>query len=127
MIEKIQTEVVLDFNIAKEEDLKNTIDEIKAYTKEYENDKVTLISLEEISTGISDKKKFKIILETKRDSENRGRLYESEEEKLFEFYDEDNEWLNFKNGIELLLFLRLKLILTKLHNFFMIYFTFLNL
>ncbi|WP_146552666.1 hypothetical protein [Rummeliibacillus sp. SL167] len=91
MIEKIQTEVVLDFNIAKEEDLKNTIDEIKAYTKEYENDKVTLISLEEISTGINGKKQFKIILETERDSENRGRLYESEEEKLFGFYDEDNE------------------------------------
>lgn len=64
---------------------------MKTYTKEYENDKVTLISYEEISTGISDEKRFKIILETERDSENRGRLYESEEEKLFGFHDAGNE------------------------------------
>lgn len=89
MIEKIKTEVVLDFNLGNEEDLKDMIEEMKAYTKEYENDKVSLLSLKEISNDLSDKKRYEIILEIERDTENLGRFYESEEEKLFGFYEDD--------------------------------------
>ncbi len=89
MIKKIKTEVVLDFNSGDEEDLKDTIEEIKAYTKEYENDQVSLLSLKEMSNDLSDKKRYEIILEVERDTENLGRFYESEEEKLFGFYEDD--------------------------------------
>ncbi|MGK4152673.1 hypothetical protein AB0X74_08420 [Kurthia gibsonii] len=89
MIEKIKTEVVLDFNLGNEEDLKDTIDEMRAYTKEYENDKVSLLSLKEICHDLSNKKRYEIILEIERDAENLGRIYESEEEKLFGFYEDD--------------------------------------
>ncbi|MEB7771340.1 hypothetical protein [Kurthia gibsonii] len=89
MIEKIKTEVVLDFNLGNEEDLKDTIDEMRAYTKEYENDKVSLLSLKEISHDLSSEKRYEIILEIERDTENLGRIYESEEEKLFGFYEDD--------------------------------------
>lgn len=89
MIEKIKTEVVLDFNLGNEEDLKDTIDEMRAYTKEYENDKVSLLSLKEIGHDLSSKKRYEIILEIERDTENLGRIYESEEEKLFGFYEDD--------------------------------------
>lgn len=89
MIEKIKTEVVLDFNLGNQEDLKDTIDEMRAYTKEYENDKVSLLSLKEICHDLSNKKRYEIILEIERDTENLGRIYESEEEKLFGFYEDD--------------------------------------
>lgn len=89
MIEKIKTEIFLDFNLGNEEDFKNTIEEMKAYTKEYENDKVSLLSLKEISNNLSNKKQYKIILEVERDTKNLGRFYESEEEKLFGFYEDD--------------------------------------
>ena len=91
MIEKIKTEVGLDFNSGDEEDLKDTIEEIKAYTKEYENDQVSLLSLKEMSNDLSDKKRYEIILEVERDTENLGRFYESEEEKLFGFYEDDEQ------------------------------------
>ncbi|VEI05603.1 hypothetical protein [Kurthia zopfii] len=89
MIKIIKTEVVLDFNSGDEEDLKDTIEEIKAYTKEYETDQVSLLSLKEMSNDLSDKKRYEIILEVERDTENLGRFYESEEEKLFGFYEDD--------------------------------------
>lgn len=89
MIEKIKTEVILDFNLGDEEDLKDTIDEMKAYTKEYENDKVSLLLLKEIAHDLSSNKRYEIILEIERDTENLGRIYESEEEKLFGFYEDD--------------------------------------
>ena len=89
MIEKIKTEVGLDFNSGDDEDLKDTIEEMKAYTKEYENDQVSLLSLKEISNNLSTKKRYEIILEIERDTENLGRFYESEEEKLFGFYEDD--------------------------------------
>jgi len=89
MIEKIKTEVGLDFNSGNEEDLKDTIEEMKAYTKEYENDQVSLLSLKEMSNNLSTKTRYEIILEIERDTENLGRFYESEEEKLFGFYEDD--------------------------------------
>lgn len=89
MIEKIKTEVILDFNLGDEEDLKDTIDEMKAYTKEYENDKVSLLLLKEIAHDLSSNKRYEIILEIERDTEDLGRIYESEEEKLFGFYEDD--------------------------------------
>jgi len=89
MIKNIKTEVIVDLNKGDENDLEDLIEEIKAYTKEYEHDEVRLLSLKEITNDLNDKK-YEIILETKRDTENLGRLYESEEEKLFGFY-EDND------------------------------------
>lgn len=89
MIEKIKTEVGLDFNSGDEEDLKDTIEEMKAYTKEYENDQVSLLSLKEMSNNLSTKTRYEIILEIERNTENLGRFYESEEEKLFGFYEDD--------------------------------------
>ena len=89
MIKNIKTEVIVDLNKGDENDLENLIEEIKAYTKEYEHDEVRLLSLKELNNNLNDKK-YEIILETKRDTENLGRLYESEEEKLFGFY-EDND------------------------------------
>lgn len=48
MMEKYINEVILDVRRGNEEDLKNTIEEIKAYAKTYENDKVTLIDLKNL-------------------------------------------------------------------------------
>ena len=42
-----------------------------------------------MSNDLSDKKRYEIILEVERDTENLGRFYESEEEKLFGFYEDD--------------------------------------
>lgn len=89
MIENIKTEVIVDLNKGDENDLEDLIEEIKAYTKEYEHDEVRLLSLKEITNDLNHKK-YEIILETKRDTDNLGRLYESEEEKLFGFYEDDD-------------------------------------
>lgn len=45
MIEKYTTEVSLDFFNGDETDLKDTIEEIRLFTKTYENDKVTVLSV----------------------------------------------------------------------------------
>lgn len=52
MIEKYTSEVILDVRIGNEEDLKHTIEEIKAYAKTYEHDKVTLIDLKKSHSNI---------------------------------------------------------------------------
>lgn len=38
MIEKVKTEIILDVNEGTVEDLNDLMEEIKAYTKEYEHD-----------------------------------------------------------------------------------------
>ena len=88
MIEKYEVEVILDVYRGVKEDLENTIEEMKAYQKEYENDLVTVLEIKELPIIQTDKRQYIIILQVERDTNNLGRIYESEEEKLFGF-DED--------------------------------------
>ncbi|MFG3614284.1 MULTISPECIES: hypothetical protein [Rummeliibacillus] len=88
MIEKYEVEVILDVYRGVKEDLENTIEEMKAYQKEYENDLVTVLEIKELPIIQTDKRQYIIILLVERDTNNLGRIYESEEEKLFGF-DED--------------------------------------
>ncbi|MFN2747917.1 MULTISPECIES: hypothetical protein [Bacillus] len=88
MIEKYTTEVNLDSFNGDDTELKETIEEIRAYAKTYENDKVTVLNVTE-SVSSSGKKHYKILLQHERDTNNLGRKYEYEEEKLFGFYEDE--------------------------------------
>lgn len=88
MIEKVKTEIILDVNEGTVGDLNDLMEEIKAYTKEYEHDQVTVVTFTETINTMNERK-YEIVLEIKRDTENLGRFYESEEEKLFGFYEDD--------------------------------------
>lgn len=88
MIEKYEVEVILDVYRGDQEDLENTVEEMKAYQKKYENDLVTVLEIKELPIIQTDKRQYIIILQVERDTNNLGRIYESEEEKLFGF-DED--------------------------------------
>ncbi|MGR6899617.1 hypothetical protein [Rummeliibacillus sp. BSL5] len=89
MIEKYEVEVILDVYRGVKEDLENTIEEMKAYQKEYENDLVTVLEIKELPVIQTDKRQYIIILQVERDTNNLGRIYESEEEKLFGFDEDD--------------------------------------
>ena len=88
MIEKYEVEVVLDV-YDENEDLEDTLEEMKAYQKTYEHDSVSVLEIKE-SNVLSNRKQYQITLQIKRDISNLGRIYESEEEKLFGF-DEDQD------------------------------------
>ncbi|PEL85034.1 hypothetical protein [Bacillus wiedmannii] len=91
MIEKYTTEIVIDVYRKSESDLESMVDEIKAYTKTYEHDKVTVVGLKKEDTYFTDKEQYVLTLQVERDTLNLGRKYEYEEEKLFGFYeDEEN-------------------------------------
>lgn len=53
MIEKYTSEVILDVRRGNEEDLKHTIEEIKAYAKTCEHDKVPVIDLKKSHSHIT--------------------------------------------------------------------------
>ncbi|MCM3318168.1 hypothetical protein M3603_16260 [Rummeliibacillus stabekisii] len=89
MIEKYEVEVILDVYRGDQEDLENTVEEMKAYQKEYENDLVTVLEIKELPIIQTDKRQYIIILQVERDTNNLGRIYESEEEKLFGFDEEE--------------------------------------
>ena len=89
MIEKYEVEVILDVYRGDQEDLENTVEEMKAYQKEYENDLVTVLEIKELPIIQTDKRQYIIILLVERDTNNLGRIYESEEEKLFGFDEEE--------------------------------------
>ncbi|UNP77368.1 hypothetical protein MN033_04010 [Bacillus nitratireducens] len=91
MMEKYINEVILDVRRGNEEDLKNTIEEIKAYAKTYENDKVTLIDLKISHSHVLDEERYIITLQIERDTENLGRKYEYEEEKIVGFFEDEEE------------------------------------
>ncbi|MED0990784.1 hypothetical protein [Bacillus nitratireducens] len=91
MMEKYINEVILDVRRDNEEDLKNTIEEIKAYAKTYENDKVTLIDLKKSHSHVLDEERYIITLQIERDTENFGRKYEYEEEKIVGFFEDEEE------------------------------------
>jgi len=88
MIEKYEIEVVLDVYDGNE-DLEDTLDEMKAYQKTYEHDSVSVLEIKG-SNVFSNKKQYQITLQVERDLSNLGRIYKSEEEKLFGF-DEDQD------------------------------------
>lgn len=85
MIEKYTNEVILDVRRGDKEDLHNTIEEIKAYAKMYEHDKVTLINLKKSHSSVLDEERYIVLLQIERDKENLGRKYEYEEEKIVGF------------------------------------------
>lgn len=89
MIEKYEVEVILDVYRGDQEDLENIVVEMKAYQKEYENDLVTVLETKELPIIQTDKRQCIIILQVERDTNNLGRIYESEEEKLFGFDEEE--------------------------------------
>lgn len=91
MIEKYTSEVILDVRIGNEEDLKHTIEEIKAYAKTYEHDKVTLIDLKKSHSHISSENRYIILLQIERNTENLGRKYKYEEEKIVGFFEDEEE------------------------------------
>ncbi|HFJ9371619.1 hypothetical protein CN445_09695 [Bacillus cereus] len=91
MIEKHKNKVVLDIYRGNEEDLKSTIEEIKAYSKTYEHDKIKVIELKKSGSSFMDKEQYIVMLEIERDTNNLGRKYEYEEEKLFGFYEDEEE------------------------------------
>ncbi|KAA0765578.1 hypothetical protein [Bacillus sp. SH5-2] len=91
MIEKYTSEVILDVRRGNEEDLKHTIEEIKAYAKTYERDKVTLIDLKKSHSHIKSEYLYIMLLKTKRNTEHLGRKYEYEEEKIAGFFKDEEE------------------------------------
>ncbi|EJR56942.1 hypothetical protein IIM_00350 [Bacillus cereus VD107] len=91
MIEKYKNEVILDVYRGNEESLQSTIEEIKAYAKTYENDKVTVIDLKKPHSNFLDEEQYIIILQVERDTENLGRKYEYEEEKIVGFFEDEEE------------------------------------
>lgn len=60
------------------EELTSTIEEIRAYSKTYEYDKVTVVDSK-------DKERYIVTLEIERDISTLGRKYKYEEEKSFGF------------------------------------------
>jgi len=88
-MEKYEVDVVLDVYSGHEDELEDTIEEMKAYQKTYEHDLVSVLTMKHSNT-FGDKKQYLITLQVERDLDNLGRIYESEQEKLFGF-DEDQE------------------------------------
>ncbi|MEY8351216.1 hypothetical protein AALF16_23640 [Bacillus cereus] len=84
MLEKYKNEIVIDVYREDNEELTSTIEEIKAYSKTYEYDKVTVVDSK-------DKEQYIVTLEIERDIRNLGRKYKYEEEKLFGFYEDEEE------------------------------------
>ncbi|PFD42337.1 hypothetical protein CN285_09600 [Bacillus cereus] len=91
MIEKHKNKVILDVYRGNEESLQSTIEEIKAYSKTYENDKVTVIDLKKPHSNFLDEEQYIIILQVERDTENLRRKYEYEEEKIVGFLGDEEE------------------------------------
>ncbi|WP_131933816.1 hypothetical protein [Bacillus thuringiensis] len=71
---------MLDVRRGNEEDLNNTIEEIKAYAKTYKYNKVTLIDLKKSHSPVLDEDRYIVLLQIERDTGNLGRKYEYEEE-----------------------------------------------
>ncbi|KAB2454485.1 hypothetical protein F8160_10280 [Bacillus sp. CH126_4D] len=91
MMEKYTNEVILDVRRGNKEDLHNTIEEIKAYAKTYEHDKVTLIELKKSHSPVLDEERYIVLLQVERDTKNLGRKYEYEEEKIVGFFEDEEE------------------------------------
>ncbi|RBP24823.1 hypothetical protein DET55_10827 [Bacillus mycoides] len=64
---------IYDIYISNKDSLKSAIEEIKAYSKTYENDKVTVIDLRKSHSRYLDQEPYIIIVQVERDTENLGR------------------------------------------------------
>ncbi|MGH0431495.1 hypothetical protein EKA14_16630 [Bacillus mycoides] len=64
--------------IINKDSLKSTIEEIKACSKTYENDKVTVIGLRKSHSRYLDQEQYIVILQVERDTEDLGRKCEYE-------------------------------------------------
>ncbi|MEN1936125.1 hypothetical protein AAIE21_11040 [Paenibacillus sp. 102] len=91
MIEKYKNEIVIDVYRGDNEELTSTIEEIRAYSKTYEYDKVTVVDLKKSVADSKDKEQYIVTLEIERDISNLGRKYKYEEGKLFGFYEDEEE------------------------------------
>ncbi|MGM7634415.1 hypothetical protein [Bacillus sp. Hm123] len=91
MIEKYKNEVVIDVYRGNDEELTSTIEEIKVYSKTYEYDKVTVVEFKKSGLDFMDKEQYIVTLQIERDTNNLGRKYEYEEEKLFGFYEDEED------------------------------------
>lgn len=84
MIEKQLQEVELIIFIEDEEDMAESLEDMKVYAKTYELDHVE-IAEQRKETLDEERVKYIVTLEISRDSENLGRKYDTEEQKIFGF------------------------------------------
>lgn len=84
MIEKQLQEVELIIFIEDEEDMAESLEDMKVYAKIYELDHVE-IAEQRKETLDEERVKYIVTLEISRDSENLGRKYDTEEQKIFGF------------------------------------------
>ena len=84
MIEKQLQEVELIIFIEDEEDMAESLEDMKVYAKTYELDHVE-IAEQRKETPDEERVKYIVTLEISRDSENLGRKYDTEEQKIFGF------------------------------------------
>ena len=87
MIEKQLQEVELIIFIEDEEDMAESLEDMKVYAKTYELDHVEIVEQRK-ETLDEERVKYIVTLEISRDSENLGRKYDTEEQKVFGFKDE---------------------------------------
>lgn len=86
MIEKQLQEVELIIFIEDEDDMAESLEDLKAYAKTYELDHVEVA--QQRKEALDDERvKYIVTLEISRDTENLGRKYETEEQKVFGFGD----------------------------------------
>ena len=87
MIEKQLQEVELIIFIEDEEDMAESLEDMKVYAKTYELDHVEIVEQRK-ETLDEERVKYIVTLEISRDIENLGRKYDTEEQKVFGFKDE---------------------------------------
>ena len=87
MIEKQLQEVELIIFTEDEEDMAESLEDMKVYAKTYELDHVEIVEQRK-ETLDEERVKYIVTLEISRDSENLGRKYDTEEQKVFGFKDE---------------------------------------
>lgn len=86
MIEKELSKVELIVFEEDEMDVQEEIEDLKAYAKTYELDQVEVAK--QVREELDDERvKFTVTLVISRDTENLGRKYETEEQKIFGFED----------------------------------------
>lgn len=86
MIEKELSKVELIVFEEDEMDVQEEIEDLKAYAKTYELDQVEVAK--QMREELDDERvKFTVTLAISRDTENLGRKYDTEEQKIFGFED----------------------------------------
>ena len=67
-----------------EEDINEELEDLKAYAKTYEHDTVAIHQQERIVLD-EERIQYNVVFEISRDSENLGRKYTNDEQKIFGF------------------------------------------